>query len=188
MKKVILISALALPLVFADDKVEKKEKHDHEHGEATEHAHDDHEHEIKAPNGGRILHEVEPHAEFFITKERLVQITFVDDNGKALEDGATLRAIGGKLSAPTKFTFKKTKHGLISEQKLPDGKLVPILLMFKDSEGKKVPTIRFNVDMNDCPTCDFLEYACTCDHSHDHNDHEGHDHSKEGGEKHEHKE
>ena len=163
MKKIILISALALPLVFADDKGGKKEKHEHGSGEAADHA----DHEIKAPNGGRILHEVVPHAEFFITKERKVQITFVDDDGKSHEADTTLRAIGGKLSAPTRFTFKKTKHGLISEQKLPDGKLVPIILMFKDSEGKKVPNIKFNVDLNDCPTCDFLEYACTCDHDHD---------------------
>lgn len=164
MKKLIPILALALLPAHADEKAATKEKHEHEEGA--------HEHKIDAPNGGRILHEVEPHAEFFITKERKIQITFVDDNGKAIEDGATLRAIGGKLSAPTRFTFKKTKHGLISDQKLPDGKLVPVILMFKDGEGNKVPNIRFNVDLNDCPTCDFLEYACTCDHSHDHEDHD----------------
>lgn len=188
MKKMLLISALTLPFVFADEKGEKTEKH--EHGAEEVSGHVDHDHEIKAPNGGRILHEIVPHAEFFITKGRKVQITFVDDEGTPLEDAATLRAIGGKLSAPTKFTFKKTKHGLISEQKLPDGKLVPILLMFKDSGGKKMPNIKFNVDLNGCPTCDLLEYACTCDHGHDHEGHdhdEGHDHSK-GKKKGDHKE
>jgi hypothetical protein len=43
--------------------------------------------------------------------------------------------------------------------------------MFKDSEGRKAPVIKFNVNMEDCPTCDFLEYACICDHDHDDQDH-----------------
>lgn len=155
---------LILPLVFADEK----DGHDQE--KAAGHA----EHDIKAPNGGRIIQDIEPHVEFLITKDRKVQITFVDDEGKAVEDKATLRAIGGKRTSPTKFTFTKTKHGFLSDEKLPEGMNVPILLMFKDAEGKKVPTIKFNVDLNDCPTCDFLEYACICDHG----DHEGHDHDE----------
>ncbi len=175
MKKLLLISALAMPLVFADEKGEKHD-HDHDKGGKDVKGHVDHVEAIKAPNGGRILHEIVPHAEFFITKDRKVQITFVNDEGKAIEDGATLKAVGGKLSAPTKFTFEKTKHGFVSNEKLPEGKMVPIMLMFKDSKGKAAPRIKFNVDMSDCPTCDFLEYACTCDHSHDH-DHD-HDHKK----------
>ena len=181
MKKLILLSALAMPFAFADDKDEKTEKHEHAGEEVAGHV--EHAHAIKAPNGGRILHEIVPHAEFFITKERRVQITFVDDEGKALKDAATLKAIGGKLTAPTKFTFKKTEHGFLSEETLPDGKMVPIMLMFKDSEGKAAKRIKFNVNLSECPTCDYLEYACTCDHGddhegHDHGDHEGHDHDK----------
>jgi len=172
MKKLLLISALAMPLVFADEKKEKPKK-----GGEDVPGHVDHVEAIKPPNGGRILHEIVPHAEFFITKERMVQITFVDDEGKPIKDEATLKAMGGKLTAPTKFTFKKTKHGLISEQKLPEGKMVPILLRFKDAEGKAMSAepIKFNVDLSDCPTCDYLEYACTCDHSHDHD----HDHEED---------
>lgn len=164
MKKLLLIGILAISPAFSDEKDKK-----HEHGVAELEA-------IKAPNGGRILREIEPHAEFFITKERKVQITFVNGKGKPTKAAATLKAIGGKLSAPTKFTFVKTKHGFLSEQKLPKGQLVPIMLMFKDGKGAALPRIRFNVNMDDCPTCDFLEYACTCDHGHDHDDHAGHDH------------
>ncbi len=175
MKKLLILPILALPFALADEKP----PHDHDKDHSEEHA--EHEHEIKAPNGGRILHEIVPHVEFFITKDRKVQITFVDDEGKAMKDEATLRAIGGKRKAPTKFTFTKTKHGFLSDEKLPEGMKVPILLMFKDSEGKKMPTIKFNVDLNNCPTCEFLEYACTCDHG----DHEGHDHGDDEGHSHE---
>ena len=174
MKKMTLISALLVSFAAAGDKGKAGEKH--EHGGEEVPGHVEHAHAIKAPNGGRILHEIVPHAEFLITKDRKVQITFVDDEGKALEDAATVRAIGGERKAPTRFTFKKTKTGFISEEKLPKGDMVPIVLMFKDSEGKKVPTIKFNVNMANCPTCDFLEYACTCDHGHDD---DGHDHGEE---------
>lgn len=166
MKLRFLIPTLLIPFAFADEK-------DHDHKEVEEHAGPDHGHEIKAPNGGRVLHDVVPHAEFFITKERKVQITFLDDQGKPLaDDAASLRAIGGERAKPTKFTFEKTKHGFLSKEKLPEGNLVPIVLMFKGSEGKAVKPIKFNVNMEECPTCDFLEYACTCDHEgHDHKDH-----------------
>ena len=147
------ITAFALlvtPMTWADE-----EKHDHD-----KHAEHEHGHDIKAPNGGRVLHDVEPHAEFFITKDRKVQITFL--------------------------TFEKTKNGFLSNEKLPEGKLVPIVLMFKNAKGQK-SNVKFNVNMADCPTCDFLEYACTCDHDDDHeghdhaehNDHKDHDHAKE---------
>ena len=165
MKLRFLIPTVFLPFAFADEK-------GHEHKETEKHA-GHHDHEIKAPNGGRILDGVHPHAEFLITKERLVQITFLNDEGKPqAADAAGVQAIGGDRAKPTKFTFEKTKHGFLSKEKLPEGNLVPIVLMLKGGEGKAVKPIKFNVDLSQCPTCDFLEYACTCDHG----DHEGHDH------------
>ena len=171
MKLRYLIPALMIPFVHADEK-------DHNQDKTEEHA-DHHDHEIKAPNGGRVLHDVVPHAEFFITKERKVQITFLDDEGKPLaDDAASVKAIGGERAKPTKFTFEKTKHGFLSKEKLPEGNLVPIVLMFKDSEGKAVKPIKFNVNMEQCPTCDFLEYACTCDHDHGDEGHDDKDHKE----------
>ncbi|MDB4505269.1 MAG: hypothetical protein QNK83_14655 [Akkermansiaceae bacterium] len=174
------ITAFALlvtPMTYADE-----EKHDHKKHDHSEH--DDHaDHDITPPNGGRILHDVEPHAEFFITKERKVQITFLNDHGKAVASDNALTAIGGKRAAATKFTFEKTDNGFLSNEKLPEGNLVPIVLTFKNKEGQK-SIVKFNVNMADCPTCEFLEYACTCEHEHegeghDHGDHKDHDHAKE---------
>ncbi|MDB4500688.1 hypothetical protein N9224_00725 [Akkermansiaceae bacterium] len=162
--KIATLAALSLficPLASAEDK------HDHD-----DEKHEEHAHEIQAPNGGRILHDIHPHAEFFITKDRKVQITFVDDEGNAVASDQTIKAIGGERAKPTKFTFEKTKTGFLSKEKLPEGKLVPIVLTFTHDQEKK--RIKFNVNMADCPTCEFLEYACTCEHDHD--DHEGHDH------------
>jgi hypothetical protein len=41
----------------------------------------DHDHDKKeaGPNGGRLLTALDPHAEFFVTADRKVQITFLDE-------------------------------------------------------------------------------------------------------------
>ncbi len=151
------MAVLLSPFVFADEK---------EH---------DHDEDLKAPNGGRILHEVEPHAEFFITKDRKIQITFIEKG----EGANAVTAIGGTRAKPTKFTFEKSKEGVfLSKEKLPEGMLVPIVLSFKGEKNYKA-RVKFNVNMEDCPTCDFLEYACICDHDHAGEDHEDHDDKKE---------
>ena len=74
--------------------------------------------------------------------------------------------ICGDRAKPTKLTFEKTLTGYISKEKLPDGKNIPTVLRVKSSKDGKTETIRFNINLNDCPGCEFLEYACTCDHDH----------------------
>jgi hypothetical protein len=69
---------------------------------------DNHSHEKKVagPNGGRILTTIEPHAEFFVTADRKVQITFVNDEGKAIGPAEQIVIVTtGERSAPVKMTF-----------------------------------------------------------------------------------
>jgi hypothetical protein len=169
--KLSLIVALLTPFAVADEK--DKKDHDNDKKGEKEHSHGE---DLKAPNGGRILHEVEPHAEFFITKDRKVQITFIEKG----EGANAVTAIGGTRAKPTKFTFEETKKGaFLSKEKLPEGMLVPIVLTFK-GENKYRARVKFNVNMEDCLTCEFLEYACACDHDHAG---EGHDHDQKKEEK-----
>ena len=65
---------LALPAFAAED-------HDHAKKEA-------------GPNGGKVLTTIEPHAEFFVTTDRKVQITFLNKDGKAI---AWRSALANKL-------------------------------------------------------------------------------------------
>lgn len=147
-------AALTTPLTLAAEK-----EHDHsEHAEAKKKA---------GPNGGRILTEVEPHAEFFVTKERKLQITFLDEAGKAVAPAAqTVTVTTGSRSAPTKISFEKTETGFLSTTALPEGMNLPAIVQIKpDAEAKSI-IVRFNINLADCPECDSLEYACTCDHGH----------------------
>lgn len=157
----VTLTAMALltPYLFAE-----KGHEGHDHSDHSEGSHD-HAKKIAGPNKGRILTSTEPHAEFFVTPERKVKITFVDEDGKVLPiNGQTVSAIGGDRAAPTRMVFKKDGNSLVSDKALPEGKLVPIIIQIKPAPDSDNVTEKFNVDFSDCSSCKHLEYACICDH------------------------
>jgi len=155
----------------AHTKVKSEDDHsDHDHGE--------HEHSkaTAAPNGGRIITSVEPHLEFFVTDTRLIQITFLNDEGEAImPKEQALSLIGGDRQNPVRLRFAKKGNVLISDKALPEGNNLPIVLSIKADAQSKTVRERFNLNLSQCPTCEFSEYACTCEHGSE-DDHSGHDH------------
>ncbi len=131
-------------------------------------AHDgDHEH-ITGPNGGRMLHAVEPHLEFLVLEGGKVKISAIGDGDKAIPIAdQSVKLTGGNRTNPTRMTFAKVGDALVSNETLPDLKSFPVVLQIKSGSGKSVLE-KFQLNLADCPTCDFLEYACSCDHDHDH--------------------
>ena len=152
----------ALAVVAGVQAQEKDHKHDHDH----DHSHD----KVEAgPNGGRILNIVEPHLEFFVTKDRKVQITAVGEDGKAVPIGKqVVKVTGGSRSNPTRMKFKKEGDVLVSDIAFPAGNDFPVVVQVKEKKISKSLLVKFNLNLRDCPTCDFAEYACACDHGHDH--------------------
>lgn len=145
---VLALFALSLPLLAADKK-------------------DDHVHEKKVagPNGGRVITKVEPHAEFFVTADRKVQITFLGDDGKAVAPAdQVVMVTTGDRSAPTKLTFTKSGNSLVSNAALPEGNNLPTVVQIKSAPDAKAVTEKFNLDLSKCSTCSNAEYACTCEH------------------------
>lgn len=117
------------------------------------------------PNGGRILTAVEPHAEFFVTSDRKVQITFLGENGKPIAPaGQTVAVTTGERANPARLTFAKSGDVLLSEQPLPDGNNFPTVVQIKASPDAKAAVEKFNLNMTICPECRLAEYACTCGH------------------------
>ncbi|HEX7260245.1 MAG TPA: hypothetical protein VF258_00360 [Luteolibacter sp.] len=134
---------------------------------------------IKAPNGGRIITAVTPHAEFLITKDKKVEIRFLDDAGKVVPPAAqAVTVIMGDRAAPTKLAFAKDDDKLVSDKTIPDGKELPVVVQIKVTPEAKSVTEKFNLNLAKCPTCEHAEYACTCDHGGEEmgNGHEGHEH------------
>lgn len=135
----------------------------------TLHAGKNHSHEKKdpGPNGGRILTSIEPHAEFFVTADRKVQITFVDDAFKAIPPAAQVVTVTtGDRSAPVKMSFTKTENAFLSEQAVPEGNNFPVVVQIKTSPDAKATVEKFTLNLSNCPDCKYAEYACICSHTH----------------------
>lgn len=158
MKKHIIISLFSLALAFTATAAEK-EKHDH-----------DHEHAAKAgPTGGKLITKVEPHVEFFVNKDKKVEIRFVDDDNKVVAQGTQVVSITmGDRDKPTRLAFTKDGNKLVSDQVIPEGNNLPTVVQIRAKEGAKPVNEKFNLNLSDCPTCKYKEYACTCAHDHDH--------------------
>jgi len=149
---VVTLLALGLPLSAADKKAAKDRDHAHKQNEA-------------GPNGGRLLTALQPHAEFFVTADRKVQITFLDASDKPVAPaGQTVTVTAGERSAPTKLTFSRSGDVLVSNESLPAGNDFPAVVQIKPSAKSKTVTEKFMVDLTQCQECKHAEYACTCEH------------------------
>ncbi len=115
------------------------------------------------PNGGRILKNTDPRAEFFITSDRKVQITFLNDQGQAVAPtGQTVVVTAGNRSAPTRLTFAPFGNALLSDGMLPAGNRVPTVVQIIPA-GSQTTTAKLNVNLAICPGCQLAEYACICE-------------------------
>lgn len=151
MKSKLLTAFLAAALAFTINAADK-DKHDHEHAKA-------------GPTGGKLITEVEPHAEFFVNKDNKVEIRFVDDENKVVAPGAQVVSVTlGDRRAPTKLAFSKDGDKLISDKAIPEGNMLPTIVQIRAKEGEKAVTEKFNLNLEQCPTCKYKEYACTCAH------------------------
>lgn len=138
------------------------------------HAEEGHDHgkRIAGPNGGRVLTAVEPHLEFFVTRDRTVKITAVDDAGKAAPLAEqTVHVTGGSRANPTRLSFTREGDSLVSDKPFPPGNDFPVVVQIKPTPHAKSVFEKFNLNLNECPTCEHQEYACTCTHG----DEEKHD-------------
>lgn len=117
------------------------------------------------PNGGRLLKNIEPEAEFFVTPERKVQITFLDQTGKAIAPAEQIvTVICGERSDPTRLEFVRENDVLLSKSSLPEGNGFPTIVQIKTTPEAKTVLEKFNLNVSTCPGCGLGEYACTCDH------------------------
>lgn len=172
LKSWLTVAAIAIGFACnttAQEKAKEKEKHDHAHA-------------IKAgPTGGRLITEVEPHVEFFVNKEKKVELRFIDDDNKVVAPGSqTITVTLGDRSKPTKLAFTKEGDKLVSDKVVPEGNDYPTVVQIKTDAKAKAVNAKFNLNMTKCPTCENAEYACTCDHGDERDDH---DHSKDAKKK-----
>ncbi len=150
MKKLLTTTLLTLALAFTASAADK-DKHDHENK--------------AGPTGGRLITEVEPHVEFFVNKDKKVEIRFINDEMKVVAPGAQVISVTvGDRSAPTKLSFTKDGDKLVSDKTVPEGNDLPTVVQIREKAGAKAVNEKFNLNLDQCPTCKNKEYACTCAH------------------------
>jgi ABC-type nickel/cobalt efflux system permease component RcnA len=165
LSRTLVSSAAALAaltcLSISSVKAAEDDDHEHHHHHAT----------MAGPNGGKVLHEVEPHAELLVTKNRKLQITFLNEDGKADAPGKqSISVICGKRSQPTRMKFALKGKSFLSDKALPAGLNIPTVVQIKMGPKEKATIIRLNLNLENCRTCKHLEYACTCEHAHEEHD------------------
>lgn len=189
----IITAAFAFALTSCDKKEtstqapeSKKDSHaghGHVHSESCNHGHDhsghdhgdgDHGKKVAGPNGGRIMSGTGFKLEFFVTDDRKVKITMLDDHNKPLaitEQEVSL--VGGDRAKPTHLSFAKAGDGmsLTSSGALPEGNNFPVIISIKPKADAETVRAKMSLNLSDCSSCDYKEYACTCDHGHDHHGH-----------------
>lgn len=117
------------------------------------------------PNGGRLLTVLTPHAEFFVTPERKVQVTFLNDADQPVAPATQVVTVtAGDRAAPTTLKFVRQGNALISDGVLPAGNNFPTVVQIKVTPDAKPVIAKFNLNLSLCPDCKLSEYACTCAH------------------------
>ena len=139
-----LLALFASPLAFAAE--------DHDHDQEKHEEHDDHA--KKGPNGGHVIESKAGFTiEITVDKDRKARIIFLDKDKKPAALGEqSVTGLAGERSAPTKLAFAKGKDAdanvLISDQPLPAGAHVAMILTIKTAPDAKAAVERFELHLH----------------------------------------
>lgn len=120
---------------------------------------------VLSPKGGRLLETEGQKTEFFVTKDRKVEINFYDAASKGVEPGAEVVTVTAEpKSGRTKVDLEKTATGYVSKAALPESKEpYRVVVQVKATPEGKPQNFRVDLNLETCGECKHPEYACTCD-------------------------
>ncbi|MES2692630.1 MAG: hypothetical protein V4773_04095 [Verrucomicrobiota bacterium] len=120
---------------------------------------------VAGPKGGRLLGTAPNRAEFFVTPDRKVEITFYDAALKPVAPGErTLALTAEPKSGKAPIALEKTATGFRSTGPLPAGDPYRVVVQLRETASAKPQNFRVDLNLEHCGECKLSEYACTCDH------------------------
>lgn len=146
---VLLLALLVGPLACATER-----HHGTDPAGKAKHGPADHNDHAHGPGGGEIIRSAAGFAfEIRVDRDRRARVVFLDRESKAVALGAQrLSGIAGERSAPTKLTFAPgtgvDAGVLVSDQPLPAGAHVPVILTIQNAPGAKTVTERFELHLH----------------------------------------
>jgi len=119
---------------------------------------------VAGPKGGRLLESEPLKAEFFVTAERKVEITFYDAALKPVDAGVQVITVTAEPTAgKVKLDLKKTATGFVSKTALPAGEPYRVVVQTRASADAKPKNFRIDLNLEMCEGCQKKEYACICE-------------------------
>jgi hypothetical protein len=119
---------------------------------------------IAGPKGGRLLESEPNKAEFFVTSDRKVEITFYDAALKPVDPGTQVVSVTAEpASGKAKLDLEKTSTGFVSKAALPAGEPYRVVVQTRASADAKPKNFRVDLNLANCGGCSKAEYACTCE-------------------------
>jgi hypothetical protein len=116
------------------------------------------------PKGGRLLATQPLKAEFFVTTDRKVAITFYDAGLKLAAPGTQTVAVTAEpASGRTPLELEKTDTGFVSKAALPGGEPYRVVVQVRAAPDAKPQNFRIDLNLATCGECQRAEYACTCE-------------------------
>ena len=120
---------------------------------------------VAGPKGGRLLENITPKTEFFVTKDRKVEINFYDNALKPVAPGAQVVAVTAEPAGRRQpLELEKTATGLVSKAALPHGEPYRVVVQVREKPDARPQNFRVNLNLEECAECTNAEYACTCGH------------------------
>lgn len=113
----------------------------HAHGSNSDHKHH-HEKVKRGPNGGRLIQNVTPQAEFLVLKNGIIQITFYDEKMKVEKPSTqTVTVVAG--DSTLNFAIKGDR--MLSKQRLPKGNKLATEVRIKQFENAREVVTKFTI-------------------------------------------
>lgn len=118
---------------------------------------------VAGPKGGRLLESEPNKAEFFVTPDRKVEISFYDAALKPVAPGAQVLTVTAEpKSGRAKVEFEKTATGYVSKTALPEGEPYRVVVQLRAKPDAMPQNFRVDFNLETCGECKRAEYACTC--------------------------
>lgn len=118
---------------------------------------------VAGPKGGRLLDTAPQKAEFFVTDDRKVEVTFYDQSLKPVAPSTqTVTVTAEPASGRAKIEMEKTANGYVSTTALPPGDPYRIVVQVREKPEAKPQNFRIDLELHTCAECKNKEYACTC--------------------------
>lgn len=117
------------------------------------------------PQGGKLLENSAPRAEFLIGPDNRAVITFYDRELKPVPvAGQVVAVMAEPPSGKVSLVLENKAGAFVSKEPLPAGEDYTVVVQVKATADAKPQNFRFKFNLNTCAECTRKEYACICDH------------------------